>query len=95
MYGKLVRTGGALALGRNMGAIAPGQRADLVVLDGAHPDLEMRSGDGIANALIFSGNAALVRDVMVAGRWVVEARHHALQERASAGYREALSQLLA
>src|SRR5438128_12116556 len=64
--------GGAQALGREMGAIAEGKRADFVVLDGEHPDMTSKQGDAIANALIFSGSADLVRAVMGAGRWVVQ-----------------------
>jgi formimidoylglutamate deiminase len=86
-------SGGAQALGRRMGALAPGMRADLVVLDGQHPDLEGREGDGISNALVFSGSP-LVRDVMVAGEWRVHERRHAGEERAAADYRAAVKQLL-
>jgi formimidoylglutamate deiminase len=86
-------SGGAQALGREMGAIARGKRADLVMLDGEAPDLAGRSGDTIANALVFSGTS-LVRDVMVGGRWVVRAGRHALEEKAAADYRLALGELL-
>jgi formimidoylglutamate deiminase len=88
-------TGGAQALGRRMGALAPGLRADFVVLDGEHPDLAGRSGDAIANALVFSGSSDLVRDVMVAGRWAVQQKHHAAEEAAASRYREALKLLTA
>ena len=87
--------GGGWATGRSMGAIAPGLRADLVVLDPAHPNLAARSGDGIANALIFGGGERVVRDVMVGGRWRVRAGHHPLAEEAAAAYRSALGELLA
>jgi formimidoylglutamate deiminase len=87
--------GGAQALGRRMGAIAPGLRADFVVLDGEHPDLSARGGDAIANALVFSGSSDLVRDVMVGGRWVVQQKHHAAEEASGARYRETLKFLLA
>jgi len=86
---------GSAVLGRQMGAIAPGHRADLVVLDAAHPDLAGRSGDAIANAYIFSGSTALVRDVMVAGNWRVRQRKHALDEPAAAAYKEAVAELVA
>ena len=86
--------GGAQALGRAMGAIAPGKRADLVVLDGEQPDLASRSGDAIANALVFSGATELVRDVMVAGHWVVRERHHALDQKAAARYARAVADLV-
>jgi formimidoylglutamate deiminase len=87
--------GGAQALGREMGALAEGKRADFVVLDGEHPDLAAKSGDAIANALVFSGSSGLVCDVMVAGRWVVRERQHALEEKAAARYARAVRELLA
>jgi len=86
--------GGAQALGREMGALAPGKRADLVVLDDEHPDMAPRTGDAIANALVFSGNSNLVRDVMVAGRWVVRERRHAQEETAAERYARAVAELL-
>jgi formimidoylglutamate deiminase len=87
--------GGAQALGRAMGAIAPGKRADLVVLDGRHPDIEERGGDAIANAAVFSGSRGLVRDVIVAGRWAIRDRRHAHAEAAEEAYRGAVRKLLA
>jgi formimidoylglutamate deiminase len=86
--------GGAQALGRDMGAIAAGKRADLVVLDGEHPDLAPRTGDAIANALVFSGVGDLVRDVMVAGRWVVRERRHANERTAAERYARAVAELI-
>jgi formimidoylglutamate deiminase len=86
--------GGAQALGRSMGALAPGRRADLVVLEADHPDLAARSGDAIANSLVFSGASGLVRDVMVAGEWAVRDRRHALEEAAAAAYKQALRELV-
>ena len=86
--------GGAQALGRRMGAIAPGMRADLVVLDGKHLDLDGRRGDAIANALVFSGAKGLVRDVMVAGRWVVKERHHPKGATAGRAYKKAVAALV-
>jgi formimidoylglutamate deiminase len=85
---------GAPALGRRMGAIAPGMRADLVVLDADHADLAGRGGDAIANALIFSGGSGMVRDVMVGGAWAVREGAHARQETARAAYKKAVSELL-
>jgi len=87
--------GGAQALGRRMGALAPGMRADLVVLDGDHTDLEGRTGDAIANALVFSGANGLVRDVMVAGRWVVREKRHPNAKAAASAYKRAVKELLA
>lgn len=63
--------GGAQALGRNAGTIAPGKRADIVVLDCDHPVLANANADALLDAFVFSGNVTPVRDVMVAGAWVV------------------------
>jgi formimidoylglutamate deiminase len=68
--------GGAQALGRRIGRLAPGCRADLIRIDDRHPILAGRSGDGVLDALVFSGNVNLVRDVMVGGRWVVQDGRH-------------------
>jgi formimidoylglutamate deiminase len=86
--------GGAQALGRHMGTLARGMRADLVVLDGNHIDLQGRSADAIANTLIFSGAGSLVRDVMVSGQWVVQERRHPGAPAAAASYKRALKDLL-
>ena len=87
--------GGAQALGRRMGAVAAGMRADLVVLDEEHLDLAGRRGDAIANALVFSGARGLVRDVMVAGKWVMRDGAHPKAQAAASAYKQAIGQLLA
>ena len=86
---------GGTVLGRKMGAIAPGLRADLVVLDPEHPDLSGRAGDAIANALIFSGGTTMVRDVMVGGAWTVREGRHPQEQDAASAYKKALTELLA
>ena len=87
--------GGGRALARDMGRIAAGSRADLVVLDDTHADLAARTGDGIANAMVFACGENPVRDVMVGGSWVVQGGRHRLQETAAVRYRRALRELLA
>jgi formimidoylglutamate deiminase len=87
--------GGARALGRTMGAIAPAHRADLVVLDPALPDLANRAADMVTNAFVFSGATRMVRDVMVGGRWAVRGGRHPQEESAARAYKEALARLLA
>lgn len=69
--------GGARALGRAAGELAPGLLADLVVLDTDHPALVGREGERLLDAWVFSGNTTPVRHVMVAGRWVVRDGMHA------------------
>ena len=82
--------GGAAALGRRVGRLAPGYRADVVVLDRDHPTLAGRAGDDALDSWVFSGDETPVRDVMTGGSWVVRDGRHgsgaeiALQYRAVA-----------
>ena len=85
--------GGAQALGRNAGAIAPGRLADLVVLDTEHPALIGRGGDGVLDAWLFSGNSTPVRHVMVAGAWVVRDGRHRAQQAIAAAFARAVRRL--
>jgi formimidoylglutamate deiminase len=86
--------GGAQAIARKTGVLAPGMQADLIVLDGDHINLADRRGDDILDGLIFSGNDRVVRDVMVGGKWRVVDGHHAEEEKAEKDYRAVLSHLL-
>jgi formimidoylglutamate deiminase len=85
--------GGAQALGRPIGRLAPGARADLLVLDADSPSLLGRADDVLLDALVFAGNANPVRDVMVGGRWVVEQGRHHAEADLFARYRQALAEL--
>ena len=86
--------GGATALGRSMGVIQPGYRADFVVLRGDSPDLAARRGDAIANTLVLSGTRDLVGEVMVGGKWVVRGGRHPQRRRAATRFRRAVARLL-
>ena len=68
--------GGAKAAGGALAALAPGHRADIVVLDDASPLLAGRSPQQLVDTWLFAGNANLVRDVMVGGEWVVREHRH-------------------
>ena len=70
--------GGAQASGQPIGVIAPGMRADLVILDGDDPYLATANDETRLGRWLFGGSKQQIRDVMVAGRWVVEARRHPL-----------------
>jgi len=87
--------GGARALGRPVGSLAPGCRADLVVLDGGCPALLGKPDELLLDALIFAGNENPVRDVMVGGRWLVRERHHAEEAGILARYKATLAVLTA
>ena len=85
--------GGARACGRKIGRIAPGYRADLVVLDTEHPLLAERRQDEILDSWIFSGNAPLVREVIVGGRTVVEDGRHRRRREVARDFRRTLESL--
>jgi formimidoylglutamate deiminase len=85
--------GGAKAAGRPAGRIAPGFRADLVVLDPDHPSLIGRSGDLLLDSLLFAPGSA-VQDVMVGGTWRVRAGHHPAEGSVARAYRRAVARLL-
>jgi formimidoylglutamate deiminase len=85
--------GGAAALHQPVGAIAPGFRADLLVLDRDRLVQPEAEADDILDCAVFGGAALPVRDVMVAGIWRVSAGQHALQAPARAAFLTALRQL--
>ena len=86
--------GGCRALGRDAGRIAPGARADLLVLDEMHPALWGREDDRILDALVFAGLSSPVRHTMVGGRWVVRDGHHPAEEAVAARFRKVVTELL-
>ena len=85
--------GGAKAVGRRAGTIAPGYRADFVVLDADDPALAGQPVEALLDAAIFGPCRRPARDVMVAGRWVVRDGHHPREDAVFARYRAALAQL--
>jgi formimidoylglutamate deiminase len=78
-----------------MGAIAPGVRADLVVLDADHTNLVGRSGDGLLDAFLFAGGSQMVKHVMVGGKWIVRDGRHPDEAAIAVRYRQVQKQLYA
>jgi len=85
--------GGAQAAGRPVGALAAGKRADLLVLDATHVNLDGVDAADVLGRFLFSGNDNLVNDVLVGGEWVVENGKHFNQETIADRYKLALHQL--
>lgn len=85
--------GGAQACGRPLGHLAPGQRADLLVLDTDHPLLWGKKEDEILDGWIFAGNARLVAQVIVGGETVVDKGRHRHRDRVAARFRRAMDTL--
>ena len=86
-------SGGARSMRQPVGAITPGFRFDVAVLDQEHPLLAGRQGDAVLDTWIFSGGNALVKDVFVAGRQVVKDRHHIHEDLIARNFRAALRRL--
>jgi formimidoylglutamate deiminase len=86
--------GGAQALGRRIGALTAGHRADLIRLDSEHPILVGASGEELLDRLVFAGSANLVQDVMVGGRFQVRDGRHRDGERIAAAYRATMRALM-
>lgn len=67
--------GGALGYSRDdLGEIAPGRGADLVLLDAGRLGPSHRDPDTLAWSVLTDGGAALVRHVLVGGDWVLRDR---------------------
>jgi len=84
--------GGAQALGRPIGRLAPGARADLLVIDPERPSLTGRTGALFLDALVFAGNDNPVTGVMVGGDWVVRHGRHAREDDIFTAYKSAIAE---
>lgn len=77
---------GARSLRLDAGAIEPGRLADLVAIDLAHPALAGWDPARLPALLALSAPAAVVDDVWVGGRRVLEAGRHPLEDEARAAF---------
>lgn len=91
---RLAAAGGGQSAGVAMGALAVGQRADLVVIDSDSPLFVGLQDDSLLDAAVFAGNPAMIRHVMVAGHWRVREGWHPAQADVEHGYRQAMLRLL-
>ena len=87
--------GGAQALGRAAGEIAPGLWADLVAIDGHHPALCALTGDQILDGFCFAAPDGVVTDLWSAGRHSVRSGRHVARELVAAEYRRTVAGLVA
>ncbi len=85
--------GGATAMTQPVGAIAPGYRCDIAVLDEAHPSLIGRIGDDLLDTWIFSAGNQCVKDMFVGGRQVVKDRRHFAEEKIARDFQSAVKRL--
>ena len=85
---------GTRATARNIGAIETGRRADIVVIDTNSPLFAGRDEDKLIDTFVFSGTGREVRDVMVAGRWLVQEGRHSAETAIAVGYKRAMHRIL-
>jgi formiminoglutamate deiminase len=85
--------GGAQALQLRIGALAPGLRADIVLLDHEHPDLASRSGDHWLDAWIFVAGRGAVKTVLAGGETVVDAGRHKIRSAIEERYKDVTARL--
>ncbi len=90
---QMAAAGGAQAAARPVGRIAPGCRADLVVI-APTIETEMLPPDLWLDGAIFRDDARPARDAMCSGRWVVRDGVHERFDAITAAYRRALKKLL-
>jgi formimidoylglutamate deiminase len=86
---------GAQAIGQPVGTIAIGRRADWLVLDASHPAMAGAAADTALDRLLFAGADKSIRDVMVAGRWVVKDRRHGSDDKMRESFARIMSGLAA
>jgi formimidoylglutamate deiminase len=86
-------SGGAQAVAQPVGAIAPGCRADLVVLNDGDPALAMQRPVDLLDAAIFGPARNPVRHVMIAGRFAVRDGRHPHEEATFDRYRRAVAHM--
>jgi len=87
-------TAGTRATARNIGAIEAGRRADIVVIDTNSPLFAGRDENTLIDTFVFSGAGHEVRDVMVAGRWLVQEGRHSAETAIAVNYKRAMNRIL-
>ena len=88
-----VLAGGAAALGRKVGKIEAGYRADFVVLDKDLPVMTGKLRDHIIDTAVFAARVP-VMDVMVGGHWVVKNGHHKREAEILRKYKAVIEKLI-
>jgi formiminoglutamate deiminase len=90
-----ILSGGAQALARPGGRLAPGAIADVVTLRTGHPTLAGKVDDQLLDAWIFSAGNEAVDCVWSAGRKVVTGGRHTLRDRVAARFKATMLKLSA
>jgi formimidoylglutamate deiminase len=80
--------GGARSIGLRGGHLAPGEFADFFTLDLNHVSIAGVPAEELLPAFLFSGSLEAIRDVAVAGNWIVNDGAHEAQREIVARYAE-------
>ena len=88
-----VWAGGAQALGRNSGKLAPGATADILTFRADHPTLAGKVDDQVLDAWIFSAGNALVDCVWSGGLKVVSGGRHVFKDQIAAQFAKTMGEL--
>jgi formimidoylglutamate deiminase len=86
------RLGGNQACQVELG-LAPGNRADFMVLDHNHPFMAASKTEDILNRWLFACNENLIRHVYVAGNAVISDFKHESQQQSNTEFTELLKRL--
>jgi formimidoylglutamate deiminase len=90
----LASTGGAQALGLNASELIAGAPADIVVIDTDRPQFAGVPEEALLDAHIFAPRERAVRDVMIAGHWVLREGLHPRREQIAQAYKSTVMRLL-
>jgi len=88
-----VWSGGARALRRNTGKLAPGARANILTFRAGHPTLAGKTGDQILDAWIFSAGNSLIDCVWSGGLKVVADGRHVFKDEIAAKFVKTMREL--
>ena len=83
----------ARAAGQATWGLAAGARADALVIDAEAPSLLGIPPERLLDALVFSATARPWREVLVGGRWVIQAHRHPAGRRIADDFEAAMRQL--
>ncbi|MDE0991605.1 MAG: formimidoylglutamate deiminase [Rhodospirillales bacterium] len=86
-------SGGTQSLGRKIGKIDVGFRADIITLNTDHPALVALINDGWLDGWIFAANSPAISDVWVGGRHVVSEGKHHKRDQIRAHYSQTMKRL--
>lgn len=84
--------GGAQALGKNIGRLEKGARADVIVFDAEAPSLCHIPDDSLLDSLIFAASPD-PQHVMVEGKWCIRDKHHPAEEQITRRYVQTVEKL--